>query len=86
GEGIEELAAKVAEHREFIEAQGTLTERRARNLRNEVIGIASARMRRKLEAAIEDDPAVAELLNRVVNRDLDPASAAAELLEGESHV
>jgi LAO/AO transport system kinase len=85
GEGIEELAAKIAEHRAFIEQAGTLAERRARNLRSEVLGIATARLRRRLEAAIEDDPAVAELLELVVNRELDPSSAAARLLEGEIH-
>lgn len=83
GEGVDELAAKVAEHRAFIEAEGTLAERRARNLRSEVLGLATAKLRRRLEAAIEDDPRVAELLNRVVTRELDPASAAAELLKGE---
>ncbi len=83
GEGVDELAVKIAEHRAFIESEGTLAARRARNLRSEVLGIATARLRRKLEAAIEDDPRVAELLSRVVSRELDPASAAAELLEGE---
>jgi LAO/AO transport system kinase len=86
GEGIEELSAKVAEHRAFIESAGTLAERRARNLRSEVLGIATARLRRRLEAAIGDDPAVAALLERVVSREQDPASAAAELLEGELDV
>jgi LAO/AO transport system kinase len=81
GEGIDELAAKIAEHREFIETAGTLAERRARNLRSEVVGIATARMRRRLEETIAEDPATAELLDRVVSRELDPASAAAELLE-----
>jgi len=80
GEGVEELAAKIAEHREFIEAAGTLTERRARNLRSEVIGIATSRMRRRLERAIGDDPGTTELLDRVARRELDPASAASELL------
>ena len=83
GEGIAELAAKVAEHRASIEAGGMLAERRARNLRSEVVGIAAGRLRRRLEAAIKDDPRVVELLNRVVGRELDPASAAAEILEGE---
>ena len=45
--------------------------------------LATAKLRRRLEAAIEDDPGVVELLNRVVSRELDPASAAAQLLEGE---
>ena len=86
GEGIEERAAKIDEHRAFIESKGLLTERRARNLRSEVLGIATARLRRRLEAAIEDDPDVVELLNSVVSREIDPASAAAQLLEGELDV
>jgi LAO/AO transport system kinase len=81
GEGIEELASKIDEHRAHIESEGTLERRRARNLRNEVLGIASARLRRRLTDAIADDPQVAELLERVVRRELDPATAAGELLE-----
>jgi LAO/AO transport system kinase len=81
GEGVEELAAKIDEHRAFIEAAGTLGERRARNLRSEVLGIATARMRRRLERVVSEDPATAELLDRVVSREIDPASAAAELLK-----
>jgi LAO/AO transport system kinase len=81
GEGVEELAEQIAAHREFIEERGTLAERRARNLRSEVLGIATARMRRKLEATAAEDPRTAELLERVVRRELDPASAAGQLLE-----
>ena len=76
-----ELAERIAEHRAHIEAEGTLEERRARNLRNEVLELAAARLRRELEATVADDPAVAALLDRVVSRELDPASAATELLE-----
>ncbi|MGH2983012.1 MAG: methylmalonyl Co-A mutase-associated GTPase MeaB, partial [Solirubrobacterales bacterium] len=64
-----------------IEAEGTLEERRARNLRNEVLELAAARLRRSLEASVAGDPATAALLDRVVRRELDPASAASELLE-----
>jgi LAO/AO transport system kinase len=81
GEGVAELAEKITEHRAHIEAEGTLDERRARNLRNEVLEVAAARMRRRLAAAVTDDPSVRELLARVVKRELDPASAAKELLE-----
>jgi GTPase len=80
-EGIEELAEKLAEHRAFIEQEGTLSERRRRNLMNEVLAIATFRMRRELEASIREDPAVQELLDRVVSRELDPASAATTILE-----
>ncbi len=81
GEGVQELSEKLAEHRSFIEAQGTLTERRRRNLMNEVLSIATYRMRRELEASVREDATVKELLDRVVSRELDPASAATSILE-----
>jgi LAO/AO transport system kinase len=81
GEGVAELAEKITEHREHIEAEGTLEERRARNLRNEVLELAASRMRRRLEAAVADDESIRELLDRVVKREIDPASAAKDLLE-----
>jgi GTPase len=84
GEGVSELAEQIDEHRARIEAEGTLEQRRARNLRNEVLGIAASRMRRRLEATAADDPETQELLERVVRRELDPASAASELLERET--
>ena len=80
-EGVAELREKIDAHRAHIEAAGTLAERRARNLRNEVLGIAASRMRRRLEQSVADDADIAELLDRVVKRELDPATAAGELLE-----
>ena len=83
GEGVEELAEKMGEHREFIDSEGKLAERRRRNLMNEVVALAAGRLRRRLEAQVRDDPSVQELLDEVVSRRLDPASAAAKLLERE---
>jgi LAO/AO transport system kinase len=83
GEGVAELAEKIDEHRRHIEQEGTLEERRARNLRNEVLGLAAARLRRELDSRAEDDPVMAELLGRVVRREIDPATAAREVLESE---
>jgi LAO/AO transport system kinase len=82
-EGVEELAGKIAEHRTFIEKQGTLAERRKRNLMNEVVALAAGRLRRALETRVNGDPEVQKLLDEVVARRLDPASAAAKLLENE---
>jgi LAO/AO transport system kinase len=81
GEGIEELAEKIREHHDYIREQGTLAERRRRNLMNEVLALAAGRLRRRLEAQVRDDESVQELLDEVVARRLDPASAAARLLE-----
>ncbi len=80
GKGIEELLEQLEAHRLHIEQAGTLIERRRRNLMNEVIAIATARMRRELEASIREDPAVQRLLDEVCARTLDPASAATQIL------
>ena len=80
GTGVDELAEKLGEHRAFVEAEGTLSERRRRNLMGEVLGLATMRLRRALEASLREDPEVAELLDEVVARRLDPASAASAIL------
>src|SRR5450755_2220471 len=81
GEGVPDLVEKLTEHRAYIEGEGTLRERRRRNLMNEVLAIATYRMRRELDASLQQDDEVRELLDRVVSRELDPASAAATILE-----
>jgi LAO/AO transport system kinase len=86
GEGIEELAGKLTEHREYLEAMGTLSQRRRRNLMSEVLAIATFRMRRELEESVREDAEVQQLLDRVVSRELDPASAANTILERERQV
>jgi LAO/AO transport system kinase len=50
---------------------------------NEVMALAAARLRRRLEEQVREDESVQELLDEVVARRLDPASAAAKLLERE---
>ena len=83
GEGIEELWDSIRAHREHIESEGTLAQRRRRNLMNEVLALAAARLRRRLEEQISEDDEVQALLDEVVARRLDPASAATKLLERE---
>jgi LAO/AO transport system kinase len=85
GSGVDELVERLDEHRAHIVEAGTLAERRRRNLRNEVLAIATARMRRRLEEDLQEDPAFAEMLEQVVERRLDPASAAGALLAGEDY-
>jgi LAO/AO transport system kinase len=80
GKGIEELVASIEQHRAHLLAAGELAERRRRNLQNEVLAIATARMRRRLEEGLSEDPDFQQLLEEVVERRLDPASAATALL------
>jgi len=80
GKGVETLVEKLDEHRAFIDAEGTLSERRGRNLRNEVLSICTFRMRRDLAARMDGDDELTALLAQVVERRLDPASAATQIL------
>ncbi|MDX6713471.1 MAG: GTPase, partial [Baekduia sp.] len=81
GAGVEELVTKLDEHRAYIEAEGTLSLRRQRNLRSEVVGICTYRLRRRLEEQLDADETFAGLLEEVVGRRVDPATAATRILE-----
>jgi LAO/AO transport system kinase len=80
GEGVEALVEQLDAHREYIVGEGTLSERRRRNLRNEVLGLCTFRLRRGLEERLAEDEEFARLLDEVVARRLDPASAASTIL------
>jgi LAO/AO transport system kinase len=81
GKGTEELVEQLLAHRAHLEEKGQLAERRRRNLMNEVLAIATNRMRAELVASLHEDASVQELLDEVVARRTDPASAAATILE-----
>jgi LAO/AO transport system kinase len=81
GRGIDELVDRLLEHRAHIEREGTLSERRRRNLRSEVLALATGRLRRRLEQRLAHDDDFAALIDDVVARRLDPASAAVAILE-----
>ncbi|HSF03305.1 MAG TPA: methylmalonyl Co-A mutase-associated GTPase MeaB [Solirubrobacterales bacterium] len=84
GMGIAELLEQIDAHRRHIEDTGSLEERRARNLRAEVLGLAAVRLRRRLEERAGIDPEWEGLLESVVRRETDPATAARKLLEKSS--
>ena len=81
GHGVDELIEKIDAHRAYLESEGALRERRRRNLRHEVLAICTGRMRKRLEEALEEDDDFARLMDQVEAREVDPASAATQLLE-----
>jgi LAO/AO transport system kinase len=85
-EGIEELWQQVAAHREHLESNGLLDERRRRNLAREVFSVASARAKTHLEQAVGDDPELRRLLDEVKQRELDPLTAVREILTRVFHL
>ena len=72
GTGVDELVERLDEHRAHILAAGQLEERRRRNLRGEVLAIATARMRRRLEEELGEDAEFQRLLDEVVARQARP--------------
>jgi LAO/AO transport system kinase len=80
GEGVEELWEKVTQHREHLESNGLLDQRRRKNLAGEVFAVASARAKTHLEEAVADDPELRRLLDEVQRRELDPLTAVREIM------
>lgn len=78
--GVDELLDAIEAHRAHITERGTLIERRKRNLRNEVLQLATIALRRELEAEVAADTGAQELITQVVERKLDPGSAARAIL------
>ncbi len=81
GTGVEALEAALDAHREQAESGGERALRRRRNLRNEVLELAVARLRRDLEQRLAGDREFERLLDEVAALRLDPASAARALSE-----
>jgi LAO/AO transport system kinase len=79
--GIDDLWKAIAKHREHLEEEGRLAERRRRMLSAEVFSLASGRARSHLERTVESDPELRRLLDAVEQRELDPLTAVREVLE-----
>jgi LAO/AO transport system kinase len=80
-EGVSKLWEKVEEHRAHLEEDGSLEERRRRNLAGEVFAVASARAKTHLQGAVEGDPELRRLLDEVQQRELDPLTAVQEIMD-----
>jgi LAO/AO transport system kinase len=80
GEGIDELWDAIREHRAFQEQDGRLERRREARLRDELRAIVRARLEAQVADACRGD-AFDDLVARVARRELDPHTAATELID-----
>lgn len=81
GEGISKLWERIAEHRAHLAEDGRLEARRRANLESEVLGLATARAVRHLQARVADDPHLRELLDAMHRRELDPLTCTRRMFE-----
>jgi LAO/AO transport system kinase len=82
--GIDELYAQIEAHRRVLEESGELQRRRARHRRNELWDLVQHRVRRRLAQRVRQDGELAALVERVMQGELDPYSAAARILDDEA--
>ncbi len=80
-EGIADLAAAIDKHRDWLAGNGQLDERRRGRAREEISAIAIGELRQRM-GGLPGESRLEELADRVVAGDLDPYSAADELISG----
>jgi LAO/AO transport system kinase len=81
GEGITDLAAAIDRHRDWLTASGQRDERRLGRVQAEISAIALGELRLRM-GGLPGESRLAELADRVLAGDLDPYSAADELISG----
>jgi LAO/AO transport system kinase len=78
GEGIDELWTAIGKHRAYQEEKGLLEARRRRRIEREIREIVGERFRARVEDECTD--LLHELTDQVIDRKLDPYSAADRLI------
>ena len=74
GEGVRELKDTIQKHRDFLEENGRLAERRRAALRDFVVAWATNRLEKEMNERLNREDT--ELIEKVYERDLDPISAS----------
>jgi LAO/AO transport system kinase len=80
GEGIDELAARLGEHWDWLRSSGELERRRQARAREEITALAIAALRGRLAADAAQSGGLDELAAQVADGTLDPFQAAERLL------
>lgn len=79
-EGIDALVAALDAHRAYLEQSGRLTENRIEQARHRIVAAAQLELARRMLAG-DGRGRLADLAGRVADRDLDPRSAALQLIQ-----
>ena len=80
GVGVPELYLRIASGVETIRASGRLSERRTRGARQEVRRLLSGELTAVVDRVMEQDDRVSDLVRSVESGDIDPYSAAQQIL------
>lgn len=78
-EGVKEVADKIEDHARFLAESGELQKRNEENLRRELLKILKAEFADELVRLVARER-IEQIVNRVIQRQIDPTSGARELL------
>lgn len=84
--GVAELYHEIERHREYLEATGQLSQRRRQQRKEELLHIIEQRIRGQLLHLVERDGLLMGALEKVERGELDPYSAAAEILSSKAFI
>ncbi|MBS7633537.1 methylmalonyl Co-A mutase-associated GTPase MeaB, partial [Candidatus Bathyarchaeota archaeon] len=79
GEGVAELVDKIGEHRQFLQSGGGV-EREAMRVEAELVEAVKDKVAEAVFFGLRKREKFQELLRKIIDREIDPASAADELL------
>ena len=80
-EGLEDLWIRIQQHHAYSSKSGQLERRRRKRVQDEIVAIAELRLRRRVLQPQFDTPEFQAMLDSVVQRNLDPYSAAERILK-----
>ena len=84
--GVAELYHEIERHRGYLEATGQLSQRRRQQRKEELLHIIEQRIRGQLLHLVERDGLLMGALEKVERGELDPYSAAAEILSSKAFI
>ncbi|HZT97212.1 MAG TPA: methylmalonyl Co-A mutase-associated GTPase MeaB [Chloroflexota bacterium] len=79
-EGVFELWSAIEKHRRFLEETGEMEARRRRRLEGQIVEIAARQLRERVLGPSSETPEFQRTLGKVVEREIDPFSAASQLV------
>ncbi len=82
--GTEELYQQIEKHRQMLTETGELDRQRRQQLYDEFMEIIQRKISKDLKMFIEQDTELSSYMSKIVNKEIDPYSAAEEILNSPS--
>jgi LAO/AO transport system kinase len=81
GENFDKLLGVLDKHREYLEKSGVISNYMKTRIKSETLQILKYKLTRKVEQLIDSNAKVDELINKVMEKQLDPYSMADSIIE-----